>query len=77
MSVAEYNLTTTYIQIPITTNSILDVLGSTLHGNKLLDQFIKRMRKEKKSLLSYLILPIQRISRYILLLRDLKRCDAN
>eukprot|EP01084_Bolivina_argentea_P075300 136508_1 len=58
-------------------NSILDLLGTTLHGNKLLDQFIKRMRKEKKSLLSYLILPIQRIPRYILLLRDLKRCDAN
>ncbi len=58
-------------------NSILDLLGTTLHGNKLLNQLIKRMRKEKKSLLSYLILSIQRIPRYILLLKDLKKDYRN
>eukprot|EP01084_Bolivina_argentea_P171552 297214_1 len=58
-------------------NNILDIFGTRLHGNKLLNQYLKNKRKEKKSLYNYLILPIQRVPRYILLLKDLKKYTSN
>eukprot|EP01083_Nonionella_stella_P145604 456575_1 len=53
--------------------TILDLIGSTFHGNVELDAFLKEKRKERKPLTSFLILPIQRVPRYILLLTDLRK----
>eukprot|EP01084_Bolivina_argentea_P080320 145521_1 len=50
---------------------ICDLFGSEFHGNKKLDEFLKQKRMEKKPLSSFLILPVQRVPRYVLLLTDL------
>merc|ERR1719335_2163965 len=52
---------------------MLDLFGTTFHGNKLLDQFLKRMEKEKGlKLLSYLRFPMVRIKGYVMLLEELR-----
>ena len=52
-------------------NDILDLFGTTFYGNKPLNIFLKQKRKEKKPLTNFLILPVQRVPRYILLLKEL------
>eukprot|EP01084_Bolivina_argentea_P249898 418495_1 len=50
---------------------ILDLFGKTFHGNNKLDEFLYEKRGEGKPLSGHLILPVQRVPRYILLLKDL------
>mmetsp|Transcript_41278 Transcript_41278/g.67907 ORF Transcript_41278/g.67907 Transcript_41278/m.67907 type:complete len:808 (-) Transcript_41278:226-2649(-) len=45
--------------------------------NKKVQQFLKQKRKEKKPLSNHLILPIQRCTRYLLLLQELKKITPN
>eukprot|EP01083_Nonionella_stella_P024824 68399_1 len=54
-------------------DSILELFGNTLHKNTKLQMFLKQKRKEKKPLTNFLILPVQRITRYVLLWTDLKK----
>ena len=53
-------------------DAILDLFGNMVQ-NKELQKFLKQKRRERKPLTNYLILPIQRIPRYILLLNDLNK----
>ena len=53
-------------------NDILD-LFATFSGNQSMCSFLKQMRKQNKCLKNYLILPIQRMPRYILLFAELKK----
>ena len=53
-------------------DGILDLFGSTFHGNLELEEFLTLKRKERKPLSGFLIIPVQRIPRYILLLTDLR-----
>ena len=62
-----------YIKFISEYNQILDLFGSTFHDNVELKTFLKQKRKEKKPLSNFLILPVQRVPRYILLLEDLKK----
>lgn len=52
--------------------SVMDIFASE-KNNSQLNEYLRLKRKEKKPLINYLILPIQRLPRYILLLQDLKR----
>eukprot|EP01084_Bolivina_argentea_P237312 398855_1 len=54
-------------------NGILDLFGITFHGSSSseLNRFLQMKRQERKPLSAFLILPVQRVPRYILLLRDL------
>eukprot|EP01083_Nonionella_stella_P045233 121571_1 len=54
-------------------DAILNLFGNTFHNNVEVQTFLKQKRKEKKPLTNYLILPVQRVPRYILLLTDLKK----
>eukprot|EP01084_Bolivina_argentea_P249895 418490_1 len=51
--------------------TILDMFGITFHGNVKLNNFLTEKRTDGKPLSNFLILPVQRNPRYILLLRDL------
>ena len=51
---------------------ILDVYAK-YNKNKKLQKYLKNKRKEKKPLTNHLILPIQRVTRYLLLLQELKK----
>merc|ERR1719361_2883943 len=51
----------------------MDLFGSTFHGNVNLESFLKQKRRERKPLSGFLISPIQRVPRYILLLTDLRK----
>jgi len=64
------NLYLTYIR---DYDSILDLFGNKFHKNHGLKEFLKQKRKERKPLTNFLILPVQRVPRYILLLTDLKK----
>eukprot|EP01084_Bolivina_argentea_P273988 466848_1 len=56
-------------------NDMLHLFGTTLHKEKWLGDFIKRMmRTTGKSLVDYLIVPIRRISAYVSMLHDWKQC---
>eukprot|EP01083_Nonionella_stella_P006239 18153_1 len=52
---------------------LLDLFGSTFHGNDKLNAFLLQKRLERKPLPQFLILPVQRVPRYILLLQDLRK----
>eukprot|EP01083_Nonionella_stella_P083753 231643_1 len=64
-----------YIEYVSQYKSILDIFGDkNSHNNRKLHNFLEHKRlTENKSLISYLILPIQRIPRYMLLLSELKK----
>ena len=62
-----------YLEFLADYGDILDLLGTTFHSHKLLDQFLKERKAEKKGLLSYLRFPMVRISGYILLCNDLSK----
>ena len=51
---------------------ILDIFGKHQKSKKL-KKYLKQKRKERKPLTNHLILPIQRVPRYMLLLEDLKK----
>ena len=53
-------------------NEILDIFAQN-RTNERLKSFLASRRKERKPLTNYLVAPIQRIPRYILLLSDLKK----
>merc|ERR1712228_780851 len=53
-------------------DSILDLFGNQCQNIEL-QKFLKQKRRERKPLTNFLILPIQRIPRYILLLSDLNK----
>ena len=61
-----------YIEFIKDYDGILDLFGTTFHGNVELAEFLTAKRKERKPLSGFLIIPVQRIPRYILLLTDLK-----
>ena len=62
-----------YFQFIKDYNGILDLFGSEFHGNQLLQSFLKQKRMERKPLAQFLITPVQRVPRYILLLTDLRK----
>eukprot|EP01084_Bolivina_argentea_P253754 426368_1 len=68
-----------YIEFVKQYQRILDIFA--IHGNKSknkkLYKFLKQKRKEKKPLTNLLIAPIQRIPRYLLLLKDIKKTTPN
>ena len=53
-------------------NKILDLLGSQFHDNTKLQTFLSEMRSKGKDLSDYMVRPIQRCPRYILLLQNLR-----
>merc|ERR1719464_1076044 len=65
-----------YLKYVCEYNDILDLFGTTLYGNKSLNKFLNEKRRENKPLTNYLILPVQRVPRYILLLSELKKHTA-
>merc|ERR1712190_251825 len=62
-----------YMQFIKDYDRIMDLFGSTFHGNAELQKFLKQKRRERKPLSGFLISPIQRVPRYILLLTDLRK----
>ena len=67
-----------YLRFIADYSAILELFGTTFHGNAALDQFLYIQRMQNKPLSALLILPVQRVPRYILLLTDLrKHSDAN
>jgi len=67
------HFTSIYLKFIAEYNAVLQLFGTTFHQNKRLNQFLRAKRKEKKPLSNLLILPIQRVPRYILLLRELRK----
>ena len=61
-----------YIAYVTNYNGILNLFAKE-KKNKKLEKFLEKKRKEHKGLTSHLILPIQRIPRYMLLLDELKK----
>eukprot|EP01083_Nonionella_stella_P074868 203213_1 len=53
--------------------TILDIFARCKNKNAKLEEFLNEKRAENKPLTNYLILPIQRIPRYMLLLSELKK----
>eukprot|EP01084_Bolivina_argentea_P059688 109021_1 len=62
-----------YVEFVNDYDNILDLFGKTFDGNLELEQFLAHKRKEGKPLSRFLILPVQRVPRYILLLTDLQK----
>ena len=76
----EHEFVQIYVKFIADYNEILNLFGNTFHGNKLLNQFLKKQKKENNknlSFLDYLILPIKRIPCYIKLLKKLKKYINN
>lgn len=60
-----------YIEYVVNYNNVLNIFAKE-KKNKRLQKFLETKRSENKSLISHLILPIQRIPRYMLLLNELR-----
>merc|ERR1719474_2103388 len=69
-------MTELYLEYIGNYEKLLDLFGAKQHRNQQLTAFLREKRREKKPLSGFLILPVQRIPRYILLLRDLKKNTA-
>ena len=65
-----------YIEFIKDYKAICDLFGKTFHKNDKLQEFLKQKRAENKPLSHFLILPVQRVPRYVLLLTELKKNTA-